>query len=107
MPVLSKYAKERTVRLKQTGLINRAVVEALKHERINITVQTVQRLYKRYCETGSTTRRKGSGRSTLLSAYVLQTIEGMMTKQLLLRCTLMLDAEGRANLSYYNLAWPP
>ncbi len=78
MPVLSKYAKERTVHLKQTGLNNRAVVEALKHERIDIIVQTVRRLYKRYCKTGSTTRRKGSGRPTLLSAYVLQTIEGMM-----------------------------
>ena len=56
MANLSKYAKQRIVSLKESGLTSREVVEALKREGatvIRVTTQVVRRCHKRYLQTGS------------------------------------------------------
>ena len=81
MAILSKYVKERIVSLKESGLTNREVVETLKREGatvIRVTMQVVRRCHKRYLETGSVDRRKGSGRPTLRTGALLKTIEEVM-----------------------------
>ena len=81
MANLSKYAKQRIISLKESGLTNREVVEALKHEgttEIRVTTQVVRRCHKRYLQTGSIERRKGSGRPTLRTSALLNTIEDIM-----------------------------
>ncbi len=81
MAVLSRYAKQQIVCLKEKGLSNREVVAALRREGVGISrVLTVQRFYMRYGETGSIDRRKGSGRPTLLNPAVLQMIEDLMQR---------------------------
>ena len=78
MANLSKYAKQRIISLKESGLTNREVVEALKHEGttgIHVTTQVVRRCHKRYLQTGSIERQKGSGRPTLHTSALLNTIE--------------------------------
>ncbi len=79
MAVLSRYAKQRIVCLKEKGLSKCEVVAALRRERVSISrVLTLQRFYTRYGETGSIDRRKGSGRPTLLNPAILQMIEDLM-----------------------------
>ncbi len=79
MALLSRYAKHRTVCLKEKGLSNREA--ALRREGVSISrVLTVQRFYTPYGETGSIDRRKGSGRPTLLNPAVLQMIEDVMQR---------------------------
>ena len=80
MAALSKYVKQRIVSLKERGLTNRKVVVILKREgdMVHITTQMVRRCHKRYVETGSVARRQGSGRPTLRTAALLQTIEDIM-----------------------------
>ena len=45
---------------------------------IRITMQVVRPCHKRYLETGSVDRRKGSGRPTLRTGALLKTIEEVM-----------------------------
>ena len=81
MAILSKYVKERIVSLKKSGLTNCEVVETLKREGatvIRVTMQAVRRCHRRYLETGSIDRRKGSGRPTLHTGVLLKTIEEVM-----------------------------
>lgn len=78
MAALSKYARRRVVALKRDGLTNSAIVLILEREGILTDTRVVQRLYKRFCETGSIARKSGSGRPTLLTATVLRVIEEMM-----------------------------
>ena len=81
MANLSKYAKQRIVSLKESGLTSREVVEALKREGatvIRVTTQVVRRCHKRYLQTGSIERRKGSERPTLRNSALLNTIEDVM-----------------------------
>ena len=62
------------------GLTNREVVAILKREGavVHVTTRSVRRCHKRYVETGSIARRRGSGRPTLRTAALLQTIEDIM-----------------------------
>ena len=71
--------KQRIVSLKERGLTNREVV-AIKREgdMVHFTTQMVRRCHKHYVETGSIARRQGSGRPTLHTATLLQTIEDVM-----------------------------
>ena len=72
MANLSKYAKQRIISLKESGLTNREVVEALKQEGttgIRVTTQVVRRCHKRY---------QGSGRPTLRTSVLLNAIEDIM-----------------------------
>ena len=80
MAALSKYVKQRIVSLKERGLTNRGVVAILKREgdMVHVTTQIVRRCRKRYVETGRIERRQGSGRPTLRTAALLQTIEDIM-----------------------------
>ena len=77
MAALSKYVKRRIVSLKERGLTNREVVAILKREGdvVHVTTQIVRRCHERYVETGSIARRQGSGRPTLHTPALLQTIE--------------------------------
>ena len=77
---LSKYVKQRIVSLKERGLTNCEVVAILKREgdMFHVTTQIVRRCHKRYVETGSILRRQGSGRPTLHTPALLQTIEDIM-----------------------------
>ena len=73
MAVLSKYAKQRIVALKQSGVTSSGiVVQILENEGITTSAQTVRRFYIRYCRIA---RRRGSGRPTILTDGVLQTID--------------------------------
>ena len=80
MAALSKYVKQRIVSLKERGLTNREVVPILKREgaMVHVTTQMVRRCHKCYVETGSIARQQGSGRPTLRTAALLQTIEDIM-----------------------------
>ena len=80
MGALFNYAKQRIVSLKERGLSNREVVAILKREGavVHVTMQIVRCCHKRYVETGSIARRQGSGRPTLRTAALLQTIEDIM-----------------------------
>ena len=79
MAVLSKYAKQRIVALKQSGVTSSGiVVQILENEGITTSAQTVRRFYIRYCQSGSIARRRGSGRPTILTDGVLQTIDQTM-----------------------------
>ena len=79
MVALSKYAKQRIVFLKERGFTNRKVVAIMKREgALHVTTQIVRRRHKRYVETGSIARRQGSGRPTLCTGALLQTIEDIM-----------------------------
>ena len=78
MAVLSKYARERIVRMKRMGMSNTEVLVTLKREGVDVRAQTVRRFCKRYSASGSIARSTGSGRPTLLSTNVLQLIEEMM-----------------------------
>ena len=80
MAALSKYVKQRIVSLKERGLTNREVVAILKHEGdvVHVTTQMVRRCHKRYLETGSIAMQQGSGRPTMRTAALLQTIEDIM-----------------------------
>ena len=80
MAALSKYAKQRIVSLKERGFTNREVVAILKREGavVYVTTQIVRRCHKCYVETGSIARRQGSGRPTLRTSALLQTIEDIM-----------------------------
>jgi len=72
MANLSKYAKQRIISLKESGLTNREVVEVLKQEGttgIRVTMQVVRRCHKRY---------QGSGRPTLRTSFLLNAIEDIM-----------------------------
>ena len=71
---MSKYVKQRIVSLKERGLTNHEVVAILKCEGDMIHVTT----HKRYVKTGSIARQQGSGRPTLRTAALLQTIEDIM-----------------------------
>ena len=78
MAALPKYVKQQIISLKKRGLTNREVVALLKREgdMVHATTQIVRRCHKRYVETGSSiARRQGSGRPTLCTAALLQTIE--------------------------------
>ena len=79
MAVLSKYVKQRIVALKQSGVTSSGiVVQILENEEITTSAQTVCRFYIRYCQSGSIARRRGSGRPTILTDGVLQTIDQTM-----------------------------
>ena len=78
MAALSKYARQRIVHLKRRRFHNFEVVEMLKRENISTTASTVRRFYNRFCDTGSIERRPGSGRPTLLSVSMLNSIDQMM-----------------------------
>ena len=60
------------------GFHNFEVVKMLKREQLSTTASTVQRFYNHFCDTGSIERRPGSGRPTLLSVSVLNSIDQMM-----------------------------
>ena len=80
MAALSKYVKQRIVSLKERGLIDHEVVAILKGEgdMVHVTTQTVRHCHKCYVETGSIARQQESGRPTLRTAALLQTIEDIM-----------------------------
>ena len=80
MAALSKYVKQRIVSLKERGLTNREVIAILKREgdMVHVTTQIVRCCHKCYVETGSIARQQGSGRLTLRTAALLQTIEDIM-----------------------------
>ena len=80
MVALSKYAKQRIVSLKERGFTNCKVVAILEREGavVHVTTQIVRRCYKHYVETGSIARRQGSGRQTLRTGALFQTIEDIM-----------------------------
>ena len=77
---LSMYVKQWIVSLKERCLTNREVVAVLKREgdMVYVTIQMVRRCHKRYVKTGSIARWQGSGRPTLRTAALLQTIEDIM-----------------------------
>ena len=77
MAALSTYVKQRIVALKERGLTNREVVAILKRvgDMVHVTTQIVQCCHKCYVETE---RRQESGRPTLRTAVLLQTIEDIM-----------------------------
>ena len=79
MAVLSKYVNSEIVALKQSGVTSSGiVVQILENEGITTSAQTVRRFYIRYCQSGSIARRRGSGRPTILTDGVLQTIDQTM-----------------------------
>ena len=79
MAVLSKYAKQRILALKESGVTSSGiVVQILENEGITTSAQTVRHFYIRYCQSGSIARRRGSGRPTILTDGVLQTIDQTM-----------------------------
>ena len=81
MAALPKYVKQWIISLKERDLTNREVVAILKREgdMVHVTTQIVWRCHKRYVEIGgSIARREGSGRPTLRTAALLQTIEDIM-----------------------------
>ena len=78
MAALSKYAQQRIVHLKRRGFHNFEVVKMLKREQIFTTASTIRCFYNRFCDTGSIEWRLGSGRPTLLSVSVLNSIDQMM-----------------------------
>ena len=78
MAALSKYAKQWIVFLKERGFTNREVVVNNKAWRSRVTTQIVLRCHKHYVESSSIARRQGSGRPTLRTGALLQTIEDIM-----------------------------
>ena len=78
MPVLLKYAKQRIVALKGSGLKHGDVVYALRRENITTSRQTVRWFYFRYLEDGTINWRPGSGRPLILAELSLAMVEQLM-----------------------------
>jgi len=78
MPVLSKYAKQRIVALKGSGLKHGNVVYAFGRENITTSRQTVRRFYLHYLEDATINQRPGSGRPLNLAELSLAMVEQLM-----------------------------
>ena len=76
--VLSTYEKQRIVFYHKEGLTPSQILSALKVEDIYTTRQTVARFIKRFLETGSISRKEGSGRPSKITQRVLELVEHRM-----------------------------
>lgn len=78
--VYSEYTKQRIVYHYKRNLKPSEIVKALESEEIKASRSGIWRFLKRYKTTGTTARKKGSGRSRIISDNEKQIIEQTMQK---------------------------
>ena len=78
--VYSDYKKQRILYYHSLGMKAPSIAERLREERLSCTRVGVAKFLQRFKESGSLSRRPGSGRPSRVTAEIRQIVEEQMQK---------------------------